>query len=214
MSRHDLAQTRPLPRIAPGTSPFRIRGVTLEGFVEFFRERAKMEVRDILERLPDPEVRAYVMQRYVSSGWYDFLPYFQVANVIASACGMSASQLGAEHGSWQVRRDAKGINKLLMKVVSIETMVARTVPLFNRYYELGTLELLSSERGSMETAISGLPELLVPWFKSTVRASFTTLLEIAGARNIDVTYSPPEPFGITAGIPTVRFRTKRVWTRR
>src|SRR5215471_9266439 len=158
---HENFELKSYPHLAPGDSPFRIKGNALAGFENYVVELAKAPVEVIAGRIPDPAIRSYVCQRPVASGWYDFLPFLHFIDASAARLGTSVTQLCAQHAAWQVRHDATAVHRVMMKVLSIDTLVARVNQLFSRYYDLATLEVAAVEPGSMVTVISALPLLLV-----------------------------------------------------
>src|SRR5262249_8444557 len=113
------------------------------------------------------------------------------------------------------QRDIKGANKLLLpKLIAPEALVARTTDITRRYYDFANVEVVSCEPGILVTAISQIPEMLVPWFKVVGKAALTAFMHLAGAENIKVVYSPNKPDGETGGVPLVKFTVKRTWTRK
>jgi hypothetical protein len=58
-----------------------------------------------------------------------------------------------------------------------------------------------------------VPQILVGWYRHAVVSAGNRILELAGARSLRVELSAPEPCGQQLGLPLVRFRAVRTWTR-
>ncbi len=202
----------PLP-FPPGKSPFHIKGVAVEGFMKFVAARVPGGADAVAARIDDPAIRDYYRQPFLDSIWYDLLPFLHVYPAAASLMGLSTEKFVGEHAAWQVGRDARGVYKLLLLLATPEAVARRMGAAFSRYFDFTTVEVLSVTTGEVVSAVRALPSLLLPWYRASVDAGARTILAMAGARNLEAEYSPPEADGARSGVPLVRFQVRRTWSR-
>jgi hypothetical protein len=187
--------------------------MSMNGLVTFIKDQAPGQFDSIVQRIPDADIRDFVRQTFVATGWYDFLPILHLASAAAALLRVPTAELLVDHAKWQVQKDLHGANKLLAaKLITPEAMVARSADIRRRYYDFCDLEVVSCAPGVLVTAVSRLPEILVPWFKVVPRAAQNALMCFAGAENNHVTYSPCKPDGETHGVPLVKLTARRTWT--
>ena len=202
----------PLP---PGQNPFHFKGISISGLIDFIQERAPDQFDAIVNLIQEPDIRAFMRQSFVAAGWYDALPILHLASAGALYLGTTTAKLLVEHAAWQVLRDMKGANKLLAsKMITPEALAARTTDITRRYNDFAKLEVVQCVPGMLVTAVSQLPDILVPWFKVVGKAALSAFMHYAGAENIKVTYSPSKPDGENVGVQLVKFTCKRTWTRK
>src|SRR5262249_14398392 len=149
----------PLPSLpfAPGESPFRVRGGTICGLLDYLEERAPGKLAAMLDLVSDEAIRTYMQTIFLATAWYDFVPTLRFAETAAEVLGTSTAHLLSHHAAWQVQRDVRGVNRLLMKFVSPEAVVARSSGVFERYYNFGKVTVVESQPGGMVTEISKMP---------------------------------------------------------
>lgn len=200
----------PLP-CPPGESAFHIKGVVLNGLLEYIEKNVHGGAEAAREHVRDPAIRTFLEQTFLAGGWYDFLPVLHFLGATAQAANLSAEDFIAAHAKWQAERDVHGIYRVLLKVSSPEAVGKRLPNAYARYFDFGRVETLSLSRTASEVLVSGLPTILLDWYKVSVGAAAVAMLELAGARGVTSHYLVPEPDGSKGGVPTVRFRVRRTW---
>jgi hypothetical protein len=205
----------PLPPnpFPPGKSPFHIKGIAVQGFLEYVSGHVRGGIDGVAERLTDPAIREFCRQPFLAASWYDILPFLQIYSAAASANGLAPERFIAEHSAWQAARDARGIYRLLLLLATPEAVARRLGAAYGRYFDFTTVEVLSVEPGQALIDVRGQPAILLPWYKVSVTAAAQAILALAGARNLHASFTTPAPDGMRGGMPLVKFRVKRTWSR-
>jgi hypothetical protein len=204
----------PLPAlpVPAGESPFHIKGIAVQRFREFCAKKVPGGVRTVAERLSDAGIRTFFEQPFLDASWYDFLPFLHIMGAGAAVMGIPTSQFVHEQSSWQLDHDVRTVHRVLLMAASPEAVAPRLGAGVARYFDFFDAKTVSVNKGEVIMSVSGLPALLLPWYKVSVQAGADTVLEIAGAKNLQAGYTAPEPDGSKAGIPLVRFQVRRSWT--
>src|SRR5262249_45249859 len=183
------------------------------GFTEYARTHVPGGRAAILARIADARVRAYLEQPFLAASWYDVLPYLHLVSASAAAAGLPTSQFVAARSAWQADRDVAGIYRLLLKLSSPEAVAARFGVIFARYFAFATASVDCVGPGFAEMTVARVPQILVGWYRHAVVSAGDRILELAGARDLRVGFSVSEPCGHAIGLPLVRFRVRRTWSR-
>jgi hypothetical protein len=203
----------PAVTLAPGESPFRIKGIVVQGLFQYVAANVDGGMDAVRARIVDPRVRVFIDQPFLAATWFDFLPILDLLRAAATAAHLPAARFIAEHAAWQAERDVRGVHRLLLMLASPETVAQRLGSAFARYFDFANVSVKASGTGYSEVIVEGLPRILVPWYRCSVHAAGERILGLAGARDLRAEYSPLAVCGEKAGVPLVRFEVRRTWTR-
>jgi hypothetical protein len=206
----DMERAPPL-LFPPGDGPFRIKGTVLWGLFEYLKTRVPGGIDAVKEHLATEELREFCGQTFLASGWYDFLAVMHILNASGRAANKNVAQFISEHAVWQAQRDVRGVHRLLLKLASPEAVAKRFPIAFARYFDFAEISVEVSD-GKSTVDVRGLPHLLFDWYRTSVGSAGAAILEVAGAKQLTVTYSPVTEDGKKHGVPTLRFCVTRTWT--
>ena len=202
---------------APGKSPFHVKGSVYQGV----RRRTEMEYAGgldaLVKTLGDPELESFCKQKFLPSGWYDYLPLLLIARAATialmhnSADKRAFDEVMRDSANQHAQADLGGIYKLLLRFTSPEVAMRRTPAVHKQYYDFGTCTVDISQKGRAETWIYGWPELALSFFPVYNRAFVDRLIILAGGENPRAEWDAPIPDGATAGVPLVKVRVMTTW---
>src|SRR5215510_9420602 len=191
----ELPGLDPVPELQadPGQSPFRMKGVGYQGFLEYVKSFVPGGVAAVERNLYDPRLVSYLHQPFLSASWYDFPVMLHFLAAASAVCDTSTTRFVAKRVQWQIDRDMRGIYKSLLSAATPDQLMGRISMAFDRYFDFATVEVESSQPGEVITRVRGLPEIFVPWYKVVAHVGAETVLWAAGARDLRVEVSAPEP---------------------
>lgn len=193
-------------------SIFHFKGNAYMGLGEFIRDYVPGGVPAVLERIPDEATRTFLQQPFIASVWYDILPLVPITLAAAQAKGTTHGVFMRELADFQATRDANGIYRLLLKVISPEMLVLALPRTARRYFDFVTTEVTRKSGHEFELDVSGIPEPLAEIYSPVTENFITHALTLAGAKSPRVTTSAPIRTGVSFGMPIVRFDRKIVWS--
>jgi hypothetical protein len=129
-------------------SAVRAKGITFRSFLTTLeRLRGADQVRATLSLVPAEIERAIRLGEIVVNGWYPIDWYRELHAAMNQACSEPGLDLSRRIGRESAIADFRGIYRLLLRVVSSETLVAQAPRLFRMYYEGGEVEMIESDKG-------------------------------------------------------------------
>jgi hypothetical protein len=191
-----------------GESPFHANGLVYQGLLEYQDAHVaggSAAVRDAL----DGELRAFYEQTFFASMQYDALPIEPITQVAATVAGVSFGELVRANARFVAGRDIRGVYKLLLNVLSPETVALRLPKASMRYFDFGkaTAEMIAPRHCRIHQF--GIPRALSGWFIAAVDGFAQVALGNAGARQPKLTAVSPQPDPRHPG--TVVLRVDLTW---
>lgn len=202
--------TTPTP-IAPGKSPFHVRGSTFVAVRSYIDEHVPNGLSAVLAYLPDEAHRAFSSQVFLPVANYDVLPLRPLTEAVALAEGLPYAQSVRGRARIVARRDISGLYKLLFKAISPATAAERLQKAALRYFDFGEVSIL--ERGSKHSVLihGGIPRFIVPWYVPMIEGYTAVVLEMAGGRNPVARTDASRQDGEREGIETAALRLELSW---
>jgi hypothetical protein len=198
----------PLP-VAPGESPFHIRGVYYERLIAYIKKAGKLE--GVLGSLDDPRVRAFAEQRFSWTGWFDVFPALPLCAAFARCIGEEFEPGLRKHtriAAFDVIPSAFRIPLLASGPKGVSTAIAHLGATVMDFVELGPEETTSTRSHSLHR---GIPRFVAPHTANMVIGFFQALLEMRGARSVRARYTDVEKDVVRAGFETVTIRYEFDW---
>jgi hypothetical protein len=197
-------------RFTPGTSPFHVKGHVWQGALEYYPTRVPGG-RAALDARLDPELRAFCGQRFLAASWYDALPINRVSETVARLCGVDQQEILRDRSRWQAERDIRGIYRMLVKLVSPETVATRFGRVILQYFDFGSSEARILGPGRCEIIERGIPVPLALCMVPIAEGWAATALTHAGAREVGFHADPPHKDGDKQGMDTYTIRFDVTW---
>jgi hypothetical protein len=200
------------PPYAPGTSPFHVKGGIYSGTIKFFNEKVEGGAEQLFREIRDPQLNAFIQQKFLPSSWYDVLPCAPLIRAEARILGMSVTGYLKHRAAYQAAQDLSGVYRLLLKLVS-PTMVAERLPrLVGQIFDFGTTESTVESPRHHLLRMNGLPSVLYEWVSTAFVVYAETTLKAAGARACKVALRAPIPDGEAHGVPLSAVVLDAEWT--
>lgn len=197
--------------VAPGKSPFHVRGSTYIGIRAHIDEKVVGGLSAVLSLLPDEAHQVFCTQVFLPVATYDALPMRTLTEATALAEGSEYAHSVRKRARVVAQRDISGLYKLLFKAVSPATAAERLQKAALRYFDFGDVTIL--DKGSKHSIIShgGIPRFIIPWYTPMIEGYTAVVLEIAGARNPAARTEIIKRDGEREGIETVIVRVELSW---
>lgn len=197
--------------VAPGRSPFHVRGSTYVGIREHIEQHVPGGFAAVLALLPDEAHVAFASQVFLPVAMYDVLPLLPLTEAVAKAEKIPYAQSTRQRARTVAQRDITGLYKLFFKAVSPATAAERLQRTALRYFDFGEVNIL--ERGPHRTLIEhkGLPRSLIQWYVPMIEGYTSVVLEMAGAKNSVTRTELPKKENFREGIETVSIRIELSW---
>jgi hypothetical protein len=197
-------------RFAPGTSPFHVKGHVWQGALEYYSGRVPGGLVALTSKL-DPDLRTFVGQRFLAASWYDALPIATVSLAVARLCGVEQEEILRDRSRWQAERDIRGIYRMLVRLVSPETVATRFGRVILQYFDFGKSDAKIISPGVCEIIEDGIPLPLALCMVPIAEGWAETALRQAGALDVQVRAEPPHREGERSGMDTYRLRFEVSW---
>jgi hypothetical protein len=198
----------PLP-VAPGESPFHIRGLYYDRLIAYIKKAGKLE--GVLSSLDDPRVRAFAEQRFSWTGWFDVLPAVPI-------CAAFARCISEEFESGLRRHTRMAAVEVIPSAFRLPLLMSGPTALSTAIAHLGATVMDFVELGTEETTLThshawhrGVPRFVAPHTANMVVGFFHALLEMRGARSVRARYTDVEKDVGRAGFETVAIRYEFDW---
>jgi hypothetical protein len=196
---------------APGTSPFRIKGNALLGYLRFCDEFVPGGREAVWNRLRTPALEAFFAQRFVVGGWYDVLPIVPLVRSMALLLETPLHEVLRRHATAQAELDISTIYKMMLKLASPGQVVKALPGTAKRYFDFVRSEVQELAPRRWEVTIHGVPAPVLVIYKIATEAFIVRALELAGARGLRHRWLTQYPAGEVQGIPILRLRRELSW---
>ena len=192
---------------APGASPFLIKG-------SYYRELQERLVDwdGIVKGVQDPAVRAFGLQRFLASEWYDYLPVLLLAKALGEYMGCPADVAITEQAVRNAKRQLGGIYKFVLSFTSPEVGMRRMRNVYRQIYNFGRCEI-DVKGNTAVTSYHEWPSIMAWLYQVTTDAWVGTLLKISGAKSVKRDWAPPQPDGNREGVELVRLEVRTSWSK-
>lgn len=196
---------------ALGESPFRTKGQLYLGTQTFFDEHLQGGVQEFYDDIADPELKAFISQRFLPSGFYDIMPVPALIAYEARALRMDLPTYLRHRTRWQVQRDVTGVHKWLLKLASPKMVATRLPKVMTQMFDFASPEVVVATDGEVVVHLEPLPVVLNDWLLNAVGVYAENVLKLAGATFVDVTIDDLTPLDQQAGVPLNRMTLGMRW---
>jgi hypothetical protein len=198
-------------RFPPGTSPFRIKGVTYRNFVDYVEQEVEGGLARLASEVRDPELRAFAGQTFLPSGWYDTLPIVQLCNAAALAKAQPARGFVQGLSRFAAERDTKGVYRFLLRLVSADLVMSRTPAAAKQYFDFVNAKADKLADKAYRTTVTGVPDFVSQFYMTVTESFLIHALTLAGARELAHRWLPSKPDGEREGVPLVLLQREISW---
>jgi len=197
-----------------GTSPFRIKGTAYRGHLDYAEAQVPGGQAAIVAQIRDPALRAFLSQPFLASSWYDILPMLPLGAAVARLVGMPLDDFLRFRTRLQAESDMRGVYKVLLHFVTVESLALRIPRIANTYYDFGSADARVLAPGHVESRRTGVPEFLLPWHNPVSETYMERVIGLGGARSPSVRVTRVERDGSAHGVRTAAVTFAMRWTPR
>lgn len=197
----------PLP-MAPGTSPYRIKG-------EFYRHLSELlahldeRSRSTVDRaLQNDRLLLFARQEFLASRMYDCLPFPRIVMAASRVVNMHVHELVQRMGESSWERQRRGVYSGVIGTMTIDNLARRFPAAALHMYDFGPVRA-REEPGHVELT-RDVPACIAEWWCRITVPFVSGPLRANGARGLDVTFALGPPY-LHAQIPFVRCRLDVRW---
>ncbi len=196
---------------ALGESPFRAKGQLYLGTQSFFEENLRGGAQELYDDIDDPELRAFISQRFLPSGFYDVMPVPALIAYEARALRMDLPTYLRHRTRWQAQRDVTGVHRWLLKLASPRMVATRLPKVMTQMFDFPSAEVVEADDGRVLVHLEPIPVVLNDWFLNALGIYGETVLKLAGATFVDVTIDSTTALEAEAGVPLNRLAMVMCW---
>ncbi len=205
-----LPASGPWP-FAPGDSPFKIKGAAYQGILEYFGDKVPGGLPAVLAGAGDQRLSAFMAQPFLVSSFYDVHPLATLGRHAARLLGMTFRDYSFETSAAQMRKDVKGVYKLLLKLVSGTTAINSIAAVTRTYFNFSptTIEKVDAHHAAMMRR--QFPAALTEWYVPVAEAYCQTALQMTGAKTVEQQVSLAPEAERQYGVDLVTLRLELHW---
>jgi hypothetical protein len=205
---HELFRLDPVLPVAPGESPFRVRGLYYDRFLAHLKTQPG-GLRAVLDKVEDPRVVAFIQQPFTWLGWYDVLPLMPLC--IAIAGGRDFEKEVAERTYRAAFDVIPSLFRLALRLPGPAAFAAQTATITAMTMEFVRLDLKEFTDTHSSGWGRGIPLYIAPHWASTVIGFFRAALEMRYSVPVRARYTHVEREGTRDGFETVAIRFEFEW---
>lgn len=194
-----------------GQSPFHGKGALYLATREFFDHNIQGGFDALVSEIEEPELKAFIAQRFLPSGWYDLLPARSLMGYAARALRMPVDDYLLYRVRYQARRDLSGIHAWVLRMAPPSLVAPRLPTVLARTFDFATAESHAEARDSLVLSIHGVPVLLADWFRVVLQVYAETAMKLAGAQTVTLEPLPSTREGERGGLPLLRLQACLRW---
>lgn len=195
----------------PGDSPYRCKGVMYNDLFVYLDEQIQGGRVAVLDRLKNSRLRPFLLQPFVSVGWYDVFPLVSLQRTAAGMSETTHLEFVKRFSRWTFPRQVYGIYKFLLKLTTPDMMVRSLPRAVNQFFDFIKVDIHQLGPKSYKSSGANIPEVLAHSYMASSEPGVIMLLEIAGAKNVRHRWLPPADDGEANGIKLVRLTREISW---
>ncbi len=182
----------------PATMQPVVKGVTFKGYQDFCRERfGEQGFHTLLATRFTPEVRSLMESSLLSSKEYPTELRNRFIAELAATFGDQVEKELRALGAYCARRDLGGIYRVFFMLFSTSRTLETFAGLWRHYHVTGEAMVVAMSQNSARLEVRDKHN--TPFHSIMVAGYITAILEMTGARSIEVTHHHP------AGSPVATF---------
>src|SRR5690349_3398739 len=95
------------------------------GTKAFFAAKVPGGLQELYRSIDDPELLAFIQQKFLPCAWYDVLPVVPLIRAEAKAMRHSVRRYLQLRSGYQAHQDLSGVYRFLLKIASTEAVALR-----------------------------------------------------------------------------------------
>ncbi len=198
------------PPLAPGKSPFHIRGTAYLGHLAWIDDHFPGG-RPAFLSLLSPPMRDFFSQTFLAISMHDFLPLASAGQVCARALKMKFVDFIEMRGRHQAQIDIGGVYRVLLKLTSARMIASKLPGIMAKYFDFGVVKPLSDEPLCVRFEVDSVPHMLVDWFYGCYTGYVEVVVGAAGGHIPTLDFAP-QPAPDLHGFPACKITGSVRWS--
>jgi hypothetical protein len=194
----------------PGESPFKIRGSIYNGMFKR-EEKNPRSLKKSVDSLTDPALRRFLEQPFGNTLWYDIFPYIAICHRRAYVLGMSFHDFQYQDGRDQAEFDRHGVNKLLLMLISLESIALRMPTLVQNYFNFGSITAKLVEKRKVFGTNTGIPQPVHAWYDASCSGFVDQMMDASGGKKSSLAFLTPRAAQPQHGVAFVEMDYTITW---
>lgn len=195
-----------------GKSPFRVKGVLYQGTQGFFEQNVRGGIAALTDEIAEPELREFIQQPFLASGWYDVMPVPALIAYEARALRMGLEEYLLHRTRYQAKRDLGGVYGWVLKLATPALVGSRLPKIMAQMFDFVRVETRRVEDEAIEVLFHGIPLPIEHWLLACVGVYAETAMKLAGARQLDVAPPRAHSEGEVEGVKVATLELVLRWT--
>ncbi|MDI1442967.1 hypothetical protein [Polyangium sp. 6x1] len=196
---------------APGTSPFRCKGVLYVDTLDFIDENVRGGRAAVLERVTNAALREFLGRVFVVGGWYDVFPLLAMHGSVSMVAGQPFLEVIRMISRARIPRQFTGLYRFLLKMASPEMTMRNLARISGTYYDFVRVDVAEVRPRTFASSASGVPAVAAPAYMAATEIGVVHALELAGARRVRHRWLSQVPEGRAHGMDVVCVRREVSW---
>lgn len=198
---------------APGSSPFRVKGVAYRGHGEYVDKYVAGGLAAQLAAVVDPKLREFLSQTFLAASWYDVFPLVAAGYVCGRITGRTLPDFLRVRARYQAEQDMHGVYRMAMTVASPELMAEKVPKMMQQYFDFGSTSVTTTAPQTREVVVDGVPAPLAPWLGPIFETFVLTALEYNGTTRPRAKQLPFRSTGVAHGVDVGALRLAVSWSK-
>lgn len=207
---HELFRLEETVPLAPGTSPFHVRGVYYLRVLEHAKSLPGGLPR-FLDELVDARVRDFLRQRFQFMHWYDAFPTLPCGVALSRIRGLPFEVYMRERGQQAMLALAPSMFRLLSRVGGPRFAASHAPRLIGAHFDFLEVQLLHVSDFEGSATVSSVPRYAAPAIVNVFIGITAGALECLGASGIEGSYREVTTSSSNSGFDMVAFRVELKW---
>src|SRR5689334_1319591 len=110
--------TKSMAAVYAAPSPFHVKGIAYRGAFDLYARMVPGGIAAMIDNADNDALRVFMMQPFLSSTWYDVMPFPAIDGIAARLCAQPLTRFVRDTSRLQAREELGGVYRRLLKLVS------------------------------------------------------------------------------------------------
>lgn len=184
---------------APEKSPYKIKGNAYRRAIERF-QRDLGGLEKVLELANNATLTGFYAQPFMASSWYDVFPLPLIHQAGALLMNQPYDEYIEERSRETFEKDVRGIYRMVLKVMSPQTVVSRLARIQSQYFSFAETTCKEAGKNAAQLKSVGFPAMIARFYVPVLRAYTSGAVQSSGGQDVRVQATTgtesPGPHGV------------------
>jgi hypothetical protein len=208
---HELFELVEILPVAPGESPFHVRGLYYIRLLEHARSLPGGQAA-FFDALKDPRLPEFYRQKFAWSKWYDALPTIPAHTALARLRGLDFETLTRERGKLAGQRIVPAMFRAVLGLASVQAMAQHVPRMIMHNFDFFRQSTTHVHGNAGVGGMTAVPRILAPGVANIIIGFIEGVLELTGYRDVRADYTKVWKDGTNQGYEAVGIEYRFEWT--